>query len=66
MHPTTTAKPGVTIAEGHAGGVFQHHKAHFAAVLAEHHLLQSTEPILRVIWDGTGYGDDGQIWGETF
>ena len=47
--------------------LFQHHKAHFASVLAENHLLESKEPVLGFVWDGTGYGDDGQIWGgETF
>lgn len=44
----------------------QHHKAHFAAVLGEHNLLESAAPVLGVIWDGTGYGDDKQIWGGEF
>lgn len=44
----------------------QHHKAHFAAVLAENNLLHSNEPVLGVVWDGTGYGDDEQIWGGEF
>lgn len=45
----------------------QHHRAHFAAVLAENNLLEKTSPVLGFTWDGTGYGDDHQIWGgETF
>jgi hydrogenase maturation protein HypF len=44
----------------------QHHEAHFAAVLAENRLLTSKKAVLGVIWDGTGYGHDGQIWGGEF
>ncbi len=44
----------------------QHHKAHFASVLGEHNLFDNTDAVLGVIWDGTGYGDDGQIWGGEF
>jgi len=44
----------------------QHHQAHFGAVLAENHLLDTAEPVLGIIWDGAGYGDDHQIWGGEF
>ncbi|MBS4066392.1 MAG: carbamoyltransferase HypF [Chitinophagaceae bacterium] len=44
----------------------QHHKAHFAGVLAENNLLGKNKKVLGVIWDGTGLGDDDNIWGGEF
>lgn len=44
----------------------QHHKAHFASVLGECDLFANEDPVLGVVWDGTGYGDDHQIWGGEF
>lgn len=44
----------------------QHHKAHFASVLGEHQLFESNEKILGVVWDGTGFGEDHNIWGGEF
>ncbi|MCF6200510.1 MAG: carbamoyltransferase HypF [Hydrogenimonas sp.] len=38
----------------------QHHYAHMLAVMAEH---SETGNTLSFVWDGTGYGDDGTIWG---
>lgn len=38
----------------------QHHHAHMASCMADNALI---EPVIGVIFDGTGYGLDGTIWG---
>ncbi len=39
----------------------QHHRAHIASVLAEQAAWDAR--VIGVSFDGTGYGDDGSIWG---
>lgn len=43
----------------------QHHYAHIAACIAENQ-LPPDELTLGIAFDGTGYGEDGTIWGGEF
>ena len=52
--------PGYISGRYKDGKKLQHHYAHMASVMAEHKLSGTA---LGFIFDGTGYGEDGCIWG---
>ena len=41
----------------------QHHHAHIASCLADNGWALEDGPVIGVALDGTGYGEDGEIWG---
>jgi hydrogenase maturation protein HypF len=43
----------------------QHHHAHIAACMADNGMCGS-HPVIGAAFDGTGYGEDGAIWGGEF
>ena len=59
LHPDYLATKWALEQETDLIGV-QHHHAHAAACLAEH---GETGPSLALVFDGTGYGTDGTLWG---
>lgn len=42
----------------------QHHYAHILSAMAENKIL--SQDALGIAFDGTGYGDDGNLWGSEF
>jgi len=48
---------------GLAPRMAQHHLAHVLSAMIDNEL---DGPVLGVVWDGTGYGGDGTIWGGEF
>ena len=59
LHPDYLATKWALERDAELVGV-QHHHAHAVACLAEH---GETGPALAIVFDGTGYGTDGTLWG---
>lgn len=63
LHPDYLSTGYALSREGVASLAIQHHHAHMAACMAEHGLQGET---VGVIFDGTGFGSDGTVWGGEF
>jgi hydrogenase maturation protein HypF len=60
LHPEYLSTKYALDRDGVEPVAIQHHHAHMAACLAEH---GERGPAVGAIYDGTGYGTDGTIWG---
>lgn len=69
LHPDyLSTKLGQDLSQGQDLPLYriQHHHAHIAACMVEHALPIDTAPVLGIVLDGLGYGDDGTFWGGEF
>jgi hydrogenase maturation protein HypF len=64
LHPQYVSTMHALELPAHAKCAVQHHCAHVASALAENQLCEARA--VGVSFDGTGYGDDGSIWGGEF
>lgn len=62
-HPSYLSSRWAREREGVIKVPVQHHYAHIASVMAEKGIR---EKVIGVAFDGTGYGDDGTLWGGEF
>src|SRR5262249_13971982 len=63
-HPEYSSTVGAAEIAARRTVAIQHHRAHVASVLAERSAF--AQRVVGVALDGTGYGDDGTIWGGEF
>jgi hydrogenase maturation protein HypF len=62
-HPAYLSARWALSQEGIEKYPVQHHYAHIASVMAEKGIK---EKVIGISFDGTGYGDDGTLWGGEF
>ncbi len=62
-YPTTRFARELSAARGLPLMQVQHHHAHVVSCLAEN---GREDPVIGVSWDGSGYGEDGAVWGGEF